>query len=180
MSKLVKGGITMKTKVGIGLAVVVVAAMVLSTTGAYAMGGWGGKKDMEAHFKKMAEELKLTPEQKAQLDKQRGEFMAKTQALREKIKAMRTSLRQELDKPASDKTRIDSLVAELKDVVGEQIRIKVDSIIALKQVLTPEQFARMNELRSEHMRKGKFGQKHGKHGAPGGPDDHDGPPMDML
>jgi Spy/CpxP family protein refolding chaperone len=135
---------------------------------------------MEAHFKKMAEELKLTPEQKSQLDKQRDEFMAKTQVLREKIKTMRTALRQELDKPTSDKAHIDRLVTELKDAVGEQIRIKVDSVIALKQVLTPEQFAKMNELRSKHMRKGEFGPKHDKRGGPGGPGEHDGPPMDML
>lgn len=173
----------MKRKIIAGVVIMVMAAMALSTTGVYAMGGWGGKKDMEAHFKKMAEQLKLTPEQKAQLDKQRDELMVRTKALREKIKTMRMSLRQELDKPISDKARIDSLVTDLKGAIGEQIQVKIDGVLALKQVLTPEQFARMNALRSEHMRKGKFGPGHDKLRGPGGhggPEDHDGPPMDVL
>jgi Spy/CpxP family protein refolding chaperone len=144
------------------MAVAVAVAMVLSAAGAYAGEGWGGRKseaDMKKHFDKMAEDLKLTSEQKAALEKQREETRPKMQALREKQSAAREKLRAELDKATPDKAALDAIVADLKDLTGEQLQMKIDRVMAMKKVLTPEQSARMKSIMEE--RKKEFKGKHG-------------------
>ena len=157
----------MKTKIGKVLAAAVVAAMVLTTSAAYAGEGWKGpegKGDKEAHFKKMTEQLQLTPQQKTELDKQREEFAAKTKGLMEQIKSTRTALREELDKATPDKAQVNSLVAQLKDLIGQQIQSKVDKVMAMKTVLTAEQYGKMKGFREgrKHEKDGKRGDKGGK------------------
>jgi Spy/CpxP family protein refolding chaperone len=135
--------------------------MVMSVSCAYAEHGWGGKDgngDRQAHFNKIAEKLQLTPQQKTELDKQREAFIAKAKDLREKIRSAKTELMQELDKAVPDKAHIETLIAQTKELVGEQMRTKVDKVLAMKQVLTSEQFAKMKEFRQE-----RKGDKHGEH-----------------
>jgi len=161
----------MKTNMKGVLAVAVVATMVFAAAGAYAegWGGQGGKGGKEGHFKKITEQLQLTPQQKAELDKQREAFMAKTKDLREKMRAVRTALKTELDKATPDKAQITGLIDQFKDLVGQQIQTRVDKVMAMKQVLTPEQYTKMTALREEH--KAEWQKKKGEHGdRPEGPE----------
>jgi Spy/CpxP family protein refolding chaperone len=158
----------MKTKINRSLAMAVVALMVLSQACVYA-GEEGntaqGANNKEAHFKKMSEELKLTPQQSEQLTKQREEFASKSKDLRDKMQAARTGLKAELDKPAPDKAAVDGLVAEMKNMTGQQIQNRVDKVMAMKQILTPEQFSKMGEsMKDRKHEKGEKGDKRGKDG----------------
>jgi len=153
---------------------VVIMAMVFSATCLYAGGAWNatqGEGGKEAHFKKMVEELQLTPQQKEALDKDRAEFDAKSKDLRDKAHQARMDLKQELDKPTSDKSRIGALASELKALAGQQIDNRIDQVMALKKILTPEQFDKMKSSMERHMkdRPGKHGYKDkmdGEHGPP--------------
>lgn len=157
----------MKTKTGQWLAAIVIAAMVCSTAVSYA----GGAK-REAHFTKMAEELALTPEQKATLEKDRNEFMAKAKDLREKIRAARTSLKSELNKAVTDMAKVNSLVVDLKNLIGQQIQYRIDKVMGMKKILTPEQFSKMKDKMEKH--KKESGGKHGNSGRHGDKDDDKG------
>lgn len=157
----------MNKNIGKGLAVAIIAAMLFSLSGAYAYEGGDTPKNearRDAHFKKMTEELKLTSEQQEQLTKDREEFFSKSKDVREKMKAVRTDLKAELDKPSIDKARVDSLVAEMKNLVGTQIQIRVDKVIAMKKVLTPEQYQKMKESKKDwkNGKSGKGDKRHGK------------------
>ena len=161
----------MKIRIGRVLAMSLVAAMLCSLPGAYAYEGGDTPKDeakSKQHFKKMTEELKLTPQQQAELTKNREEFVAKSKGAREKMSTARADLKAELDKAAPDTARVKSLIAEMKDLVGQQIQSKVDKIMAMKKVLTPEQFKKMEESKKDwkHDKHGK-GDKPGKHGDKG-------------
>jgi len=156
----------MKTNIGRSMAMAVAFVMVLSQSCVFA-GGEGNAaqcaNDKEAHFKKMSDELKLTPQQREQLTKQREEFTAKSKDLRDKMQASRAGLKAELDKPAPDKAAVDNLVSEMKNMAGQQIQNKVDKVLAMKQILTPEQFTKMGEsMKDRKHGKGEKGDKHGK------------------
>ena len=169
----------MKTMIRVGLMAAVVGAILLSASGLYAGQDWNtpeGEAKKEAHFKKMTEELGLNPEQKTALDKDREEFAAKSKDLKNKMHAAKSNLKEELDKPTPDKGRVDSLIAELKNLAGQQIQYRVDKVMATKQILTPEQFSKMkssmdkgkHDKRPHHGNKGDDG-----HGDKGDHDSHD-------
>jgi len=146
------------------MAVTVAVAMVLSAACAYAGEGWGGQKseaDMKKHFDKMAEDLKLTAEQKAALEKQREETGPKMKAIREKQQVSREQLRDELAKATPDKAKLAAIVEDLKNLTGEQMQMKIDKVLAMKKVLTPEQSAKMKGIMEEKKKefKGKRGDK---------------------
>jgi len=154
------------------MAVVAVAAMVVLASNAYAGEGWGsnkGENGMKKNFDKMAQELNLTAEQRAALDKERETTIPKIKALRDKIRASREQLKTELDKARPDKAKLALLVEEMKNLTGEQIQMKIDKILAMKTILTPEQSAKMKSIREtkkkefEGKRKGR-GDKGGPHG----------------
>ena len=150
-------------KMGRILAVVIVTVMALSTAVIYAEDMGDTTQDMtkrEAHYKKMTEDLKLTPQQKTALDKDREEFAAKSKDLKEKIRAARASLKEELDKPKADVARVNSLTADIKNMVGQQIQNRVDKVMTMKQILTPEQFSKMKDS-MKHRKHGNY-NKHGK------------------
>ncbi|MCX5677698.1 MAG: periplasmic heavy metal sensor [Candidatus Omnitrophica bacterium] len=152
----------MSRKICGSLAVAVIAAVVLLQSGVYAEEAGNAAQNTakkEAHFNKMSEELQLTPQQKEQLAKEKEEFGSRSKDLREKIQAARTGLKTELEKPAPDKAKVDGLVAEIKNMVGQQIQNRVDKVMAMKQILTPEQFNKMKASMKEHKQ-----NKHEKHG----------------
>lgn len=152
----------MKTKMGRGLAAAVVAAMLFSQTGVYAYESGDPAQceaKREAHFKKMTEELKLTLKQQEQFTRERKEFASKSKDLKAKMQSLRSSLKAELEKPALDKGQVDNLTAELKNLAGQQIQNRVDKIIAMKQILTPEQFSKMKcSMEKDHGKRGKRGK----------------------
>lgn len=119
------------------------------------------KKRMEEHFNKMASEIGLTADQKAALDKDREEFMVKSKDLKTKMKAAKKSLKEELDKAATDEAKVAGIVKELTDLSAQQIQYRVDKVMAMKKVLTPEQFTKMQESMKKHKgeMKGKRGMR---------------------
>jgi len=95
------------------------------------------------------EMLNLTPEQKEQIQKQHSLNRQKWSGLRDSIRAKRLELKQELEKPTIDKGRVDNIVAEIKILMGEQFQQRVDDIISMKQILTPDQFKKLEEGRNK-------------------------------
>ena len=173
----------MKTNVSRYLAAVVVAAMVFLQAGACAgetENTGQNKGDKEACIKKMSRDLQLTPQQEEALTRDREEFTSRSKGLRESIRSARTGLKEELKKSAPDKVKVDSLVAELKDMIGRQMQNRVEKIMNMKKILTPEQLNKMKESmkankdvkRGKHNKRDKF-KKHNKSDKGGDKDGND-------
>ena len=164
----------MKTNMRKGLAVAVAAAMIFAASSAWAGEGWAGHKgegEKGEHFEKMTKELNLTPQQKTELEKQRAATKPQMQALREKMKAAHEQLKSELDKPTPDQARLAAIVTDLKNLTGEQIQMRIDKVLAMKKILTPEQSAKMKSVMEK--KKAEFKGKYGKKGkGPEGPEEH--------
>jgi Spy/CpxP family protein refolding chaperone len=106
----------------------------------------------------LAKELNLTQEQQQKLAENRkaqGEEMKK---LHETIKEKQEKLQEELKSPAVTRAAVEPLVNEIKSLQVQLIDSRIGGIFAVKEILTPEQFAQfqsMSEKRQEK-RKGRF------------------------
>jgi len=130
-------------------AVLLLSCMV--TLNAYAQGGasrWPAQRRYEK-TDDFSKTLNLTPEQQEKIKKQQSMNREKGAELRNKLRDKMLELREELEKPQINKDRVNVLVAEIKTLTGEQLEQRVDNIISMKQILTPEQFKKLHEKKKE-------------------------------
>jgi Spy/CpxP family protein refolding chaperone len=130
------------------------------TFNAYAQGDasrWSGGHRYE-NAEDFSKTLNLTPEQQEKIKKQESINREKGTELRDKLRDKRSELKAELEKPQINKDRIDALVAEIKTLTGEQLERRVDNIIFMKQVLTPEQVKKLQEKKNEKVKEIKRGK----------------------
>ncbi len=154
----------------IGKKVVVLAVVsLLAIPLAYAesLGGHGECARGEGKHKDVfGEELGLSAEQKEQIKQHREENKGAVKELHQQLKAKRDQLKVELDKPASDEGKISLIVEEIKALEGQMIEYRVDRILEMKEILTPEQYQKLQEKkesRKKEWMKNKSGRKFKKH-----------------
>ena len=97
--------------------------------------------------------LDLSPEQKEKLKAQRE---GKKESIREIQKQMKTkmqALHEAISKPDSKRADVDGLLNEVNTLKGQMLAEMIDGVFAMKEVLTPEQFAKMQAKHKE------FGEK---------------------
>ena len=151
----------------------VVTLMVFSSGAAYAWPayGQGQEKDGKRAWEKMEEkrekfikELGLTPEQEEQIKNLRKEKKEKRGELWIKIQAQRLELKEELEKPTTDRARIDSIIAELNVLMAEKLEQRVEGILSMKETLTPEQYEKFKNKIEECKDKARHDGKEKKRG----------------
>ncbi len=99
-------------------------------------------------------ELNLTAEQSAKLAQNRQAQRQEMLALRSAMKEKQEKLQQELKNPAATKATVEPLVTEIKSLQAQLIDHRVNGIFAVKEILTPEQFAKFQQLTEK--RKGEM------------------------
>jgi len=132
-------------------------AMFLSSSTLYA--GWGSKGkcaekcDKRSGYGKLTKDLGLTKEQEGTLESQRKEFRDKNKELRERMMEKSKELKEELDKPAVDNAKVNRITEDIKNITGEKITNRVNKITAMKKVLTPEQYQKLQQkMERKHKR----------------------------
>jgi len=118
-----------------------------------------GQKNWEKEKGNFMKELGITPEQEAQLKKQRQDNKEMAKALMGQVRAKKQELRQELDKYVSDQGKIDLLAFELKSSEAQLVDLRIAKIMAIKSILTKEQFEKFKDKMKTHF-KDKVGAKH--------------------
>jgi Spy/CpxP family protein refolding chaperone len=133
-----KKGLTVR-----GLLSAMVFAMALAFGSQAALAGQGdghGGPQAGEMLEKFANELKLTAEQreklKAHQKKQQEEVVALFKNMAEKQKA----LKDELEKKDSSKGRLDVLAEDITEIHGKLVRHRIAGVLAVKKILTPQQF----------------------------------------
>jgi Spy/CpxP family protein refolding chaperone len=109
----------------------------------------------------IAAELGLTEEQKEQLKEQRFQSNYKKIQTRSKTRLKELELRHELQKKEVDREAIDRILKELKELQAAALDQKVESILRVKEILTPEQFEKLNYLGRRRIKKGLGKMKEG-------------------
>ena len=94
----------------------------------------------------IAAELGLTSEQKEQLKEQRYQAMYKRIDIANKRRLKELELRYELEKKEINREAINKIIGELKEIQATMLEQRVNSILKMKEILTPEQFEKLQYL----------------------------------
>lgn len=142
-----------------------IAGSVLAWDGSGTSGkgdkGYSGKKELKEEMKK---ELGLTPEQDKNLEAAKAAHRDTAKALREELKARKTELKDAISKPGTTRAQVEPLVNDIKALEAKITDNRIDGIFAVKAILTPEQFAKLEAMREKHMKERM--EKHQNEGAP--------------
>ena len=109
---------------------------------------------------KIFSQLNLTEDQKKQLDTNKKAQMQDMKGLFQQMKTLSRSLNEELMKSQLDMAKVNSINTQLKTLQGQIADKRIDSIIGVRKILTPEQFSKFLAL-TEEMRNKRRGQRHG-------------------
>lgn len=116
-------------------------------------GPGGGPGFQHRGPKEFMKELNLTPEQKEKLKAQREAKKENNKALREQMKAKMQALHETISKPGTKRADVEGLVNEVNAVKGQMFAQKIDGLFTMKEILTPEQFAKMQAQHQTWMNK---------------------------
>ena len=152
------------------MAVTAAVVMVLFITGsvfAFEGCGYSGKgdknsskgKDMRAQMKK---DLGLTAEQDKELQASKEAHRAEAKALREAMKAKKEELTAAIAKPGVTKAEVEPIANQLKALEAQMTDKRIEGIFAVKAILTPEQFAKLEAMKEKHGKEWK--EKHKENG----------------
>ena len=101
-------------------------------------------------------QLNLTDAQKKQLEANKRQHRAKSQSVRQEMKIYREALQQELMRPQLDLSKINAIHNQIKSLQSQMEDDRLSSILAVRAILTPEQFLKFVNLMHQHK------QEHGK------------------
>ena len=102
------------------------------------------------------QKLNLTEDQKKQLEGIWQKQMEAKKATFEQIEVNGVALNKELTQPTLDMNKINELQGQLKTLQAQMVDNRLNSMLEIKKILTPEQFGKYLELH-----KHKFGDHEG-------------------
>lgn len=114
-----------------------------STPQTWKHGGGGG-------FQEIYSQLHLTEAQKKQLEDNKTQHHAKMKNDREQMKSDREAFRAELMKPQLDMNKINELHNRIKALESQMADDRLNSILAVRAILTPQQFSEFATLMPKH------------------------------
>jgi Spy/CpxP family protein refolding chaperone len=95
-------------------------------------------------------QLHLTDAQKKQLEDNKTEHRAKIKAVRAQMKTYRQAFQQELMQPTLDMNKINALHSRIKSLESQMADDRLSSILAVRSILTPQQFSEFSALMHKH------------------------------
>jgi len=101
-------------------------------------------------------QLDLTDDQKKQLESNKQEHRAKMENARQQMKADKDAMQAELMKPQLDMAKVNQVHEQIKALQSQMEDDKLSSILAVRSILTPEQFLKFVSLMHKHK------QEHGE------------------
>jgi Spy/CpxP family protein refolding chaperone len=128
-----------------------------------------GQEKRPEHFKKMFEQLNLSDKQKQAMEANKAAHRGKLKHNFEKMKALKEEFNTELMKPKLNMGKINTLQNQFKTFQAQLVDDRLNSILAVRKILTPEQFAKFISLVKEHEMRYHFkeGEKPGEPIPPG-------------
>lgn len=113
------------------------------------------RRENERNFKgqveRIIDELNLTPEQSEQIKEQRSQYRQSLKQLRNLLRQKQEELKAELEKEESDIKKLGRIAVDIKELQSRIIDQRVESVLGVKEILTPGQY-RMFCQRSKELR----------------------------
>ncbi len=143
-------------------------AVLLSVAGTSFAGERGdgpGKPPSDKDWKQEQESLGLSPQERVQMKALREEYRGKQGALREQIQAKHEAIRKELDGVNPDRAKAEAIIKEMSVLEEQMAMNRVDEILKIRAILTPEQFQKLHQLHEKKAEKRAHDMnKNGRHG----------------
>lgn len=111
----------------------------------------------------MKKELGLSKEQQKKLETHRIDQRAEMEKLMLDVRNKREELKTALENPEMDKRAVQRINEQLKDAQNEIADKRLEGILYVREVLTPDQFKKFLALRSEHSKRNERGNDRNEH-----------------
>lgn len=109
--------------------------------------GWGPKHDRDEMRTKIKSELGLSKEQEKKLETHRIDQRAEMEKRMLTVREKRDELKTALENPQMNKHDVERINDELKDAQNEMADKRLEGILYVREVLTPDQFKKFLALR---------------------------------
>ena len=110
-------------------------------------------QNREGRLQKIFDELGVSDEQRAQLKANKEKNREAMKAVHEQKKSLREELNQELMKPELDMAKVKEIHEKMKALDAQVSDNRLDSILEVRKILTPEQFGKFLSVMKEKMNK---------------------------
>ncbi len=125
------------------------------------------KQKRKERMQKIFSELNLTKEQEAKLKENKTKHREQRKGGFEQIKSYKEALKQELLKSDLDMERIQEIQAQMKAAQSQMADDRLNSILEVRTILTPEQFTKFMTLMEQQRKKGRrFQSGHNEEATP--------------
>jgi len=122
------------------------------------------KRERKEKFKeKMKEKLGISDEQQQKLQEHRQSHRGQAKQYFESMKELKKQLNAELEKAEFDEEKVRSLNEQLKSIKNEMADHRIEGILAVREILTAEQFKKFHEFKGDKNGK-RGGMPKGNHG----------------
>ena len=159
----------MKDRIGFLTVMIIIAALIAGPVLAEGPGegpaGRGGEQGFKNKKMAIERELKLTPEQDKLLKDAKEAHRAEMAGLVKALKEKRRELKEALAKPGVTRQQLEPITAEMKQLQSQMIDARMNGILRVKEILTPEQYQKLQSMKEEWQNKprGKhFGKGRGE------------------
>jgi Spy/CpxP family protein refolding chaperone len=105
----------------------------------------GERPGFEERFTKVIQELGITEEQKKQLEQNKQKSFETEKQLRKEIQKKQALLREEIAKGETDIEKIKQIHNEIKDLLIKKEDNRLNSILEVRDILSPEKFAEFHK-----------------------------------
>jgi Spy/CpxP family protein refolding chaperone len=137
------------------LAMIGLAVSLLAFSGAYAQEQNAERPEAAKVREEIYKELNLSAEQNQKLEANRKEQREKMLQLRNRVMGKEKQMRQAIEEAGVSRAGVEQLANELKDLQGQMIDQRVNGIYQVKEILTKEQFAKLNQIMEKRKEKMK-------------------------
>lgn len=126
------------------------AAMPLAHAEIMGPGGPGDKIHPGHRIQEIYNQLNLTDDQKKQLEANKQQHRARMESARQQMKINKKALQAELMSPQLNMARINQIHTQTKALLSQIEDDRLSSILAVRAILTPEQFSKFVDLMQKH------------------------------
>jgi len=138
--------------------IIALAVVFIMVSAVYAYTQGENQQACDGQKGSIFKELNLTPEQQKKLEKNRSVQREEMTKLRMTIKEKRLKLQEALQNSTATKATVEPIANEIKSLQAQLIDNRINGIFAVKEILTPEQFIKFQQMTEKRQGKkpGRF------------------------
>jgi Spy/CpxP family protein refolding chaperone len=132
--------------------IIVLVVATFAVKNGYGAQAWCQTADRPG-MQRIIQQLKLTDEQKEQLKNQSQKQEEQIQTMTQYLREHRKRLKEELESQDVDRNAINNIITEMKETEGRLLYLRTIGILETKEILTPEQFEKLQSLHKNAMQR---------------------------